>query len=113
MWFSIPITSRAVNVMGRVFTNCPLDECDIRTTVRRSFLRHLFHVVFSDNSQTIILRASSATKQGKMIARLPYTPQGAFKNRIGFRSAIECLQNCDGRALDIPKSSGFFDMSES
>ncbi len=28
-WFPIPITSRAVKVMGRKFTNCPLDEQDI------------------------------------------------------------------------------------
>jgi hypothetical protein len=38
----MPITSRAVNVMGRVFTNCPLDERKISTTVRSGFLKHLF-----------------------------------------------------------------------
>lgn len=41
------ITSRAVNVMGREFANCLLDECYIRTTDRSGFLRHWYDITFA------------------------------------------------------------------
>ena len=55
--FPIPITNRAVTVMGNVFTNCPLDECNIRTAERSGFLyRHLFYITLAKYSRVSIPR---------------------------------------------------------
>jgi hypothetical protein len=66
MGVPMPITSRAVNVMGREFTNCPLDESYIRTTVRSNFLKHLFFFTSARYFHTIyharIVRQNSSTR---------------------------------------------------
>jgi hypothetical protein len=44
-WLPIPSTSRAVKVMGRVLSNCPLDECDVAVCTTRCFFDwHFFYV---------------------------------------------------------------------
>jgi len=47
-WFPIPITNRAVNVMGKKCVLLRLHcECDVAATDRSGFLKHLFDITFS------------------------------------------------------------------
>jgi hypothetical protein len=68
-WLAIPITSRAVNVMGKHCVPLRLHcECDIRTTVCSGFLKHLFDSTSLRNSCVVYHARSIQQNKGKSIA---------------------------------------------
>jgi hypothetical protein len=69
-WLAIPITSRAVNVMGKHCVPLRL-HCERNITFRLSggFLKHLFAITFARNSWHNIPRSSHKTKLEKIKRR--------------------------------------------